>query len=191
MKHPSLKRRGLLAASVGLVLPVWPAWAQNPHVAKPLPQDLQHLVPWGKGTMRFLGFQVYDARLWAEPDFQPHQFARSALALELTYARAFSAADIASRSLQEMKRVGEFETIQAERWLSNLQSALPDVKAGDALLGVHRPGKGAEFRRDGVVTGQVADAEFSRLFFGIWLSVRTSAPELRQALLAKPPSAGS
>jgi Chalcone isomerase-like len=191
MAPAKTQRRRWLVASVGAGLPKWPAWAQHATSAKPLPQDLQHLVPWGKGTMRFLGFHVYDARLWAEPDFQPQQFARSALALELTYARPFSAADIASRSLQEMKRVGEFDAAQGDRWLSNLQSALPDVKVGDALLGMHRPGKGAEFRRAGVVTGQVADAEFSRLFFGIWLSARTSAPELRQALLAKPPAAGS
>jgi hypothetical protein len=30
----------------------------------------------------------------------------------------------------------------------------------------------------------VAEPAFSRLFFGIWLSERTGAPELRQALLA-------
>jgi hypothetical protein len=31
--------------------------------------------------------------------------------------------------------------------------------------------------------GEVADAEFANLFFGIWLSPRTSAPGFRQALV--------
>jgi hypothetical protein len=35
--------------------------------------------------------------------------------------------------------------------------------------------------------GDIADAEFARLFFGIWLSPRTSAPALRQALMGNPP----
>ena len=38
----------------------------------------------------------------------------------------------------------------------------------------------------GRTVGEVADAEFARLFFGIWLSPRTSEPQLRQALLALP-----
>jgi hypothetical protein len=34
----------------------------------------------------------------------------------------------------------------------------------------------------------VADPEFSRLFFGIWLSQATSEPEMRRALLPRPPA---
>ena len=41
----------------------------------------------------------------------------------------------------------------------------------------------------GRVVGEVADAAFARLFFGIWLSPKTSEPALRQALLAQPRTA--
>ena len=41
------------------------------------------------------------------------------------------------------------------------------------------------------VVGEVADPEFARLFFGIWLSPNTSEPSLRQALLASRSTAGS
>lgn len=41
------------------------------------------------------------------------------------------------------------------------------------------------------VVGEVADPEFARLFFGIWLSPNTSEPALRQALLASRSTAGS
>ena len=37
---------------------------------------------------------------------------------------------------------------------------------------------------NGKPTGEIRDAEFARLFFGIWLSPKTSEPELRAALLA-------
>jgi hypothetical protein len=34
--------------------------------------------------------------------------------------------------------------------------------------------------------GDIRDAEFARLFFGIWLSPRSSEPAMRQALLGTP-----
>ena len=138
----------------------------------------------GQGTMRFLGFEVYRARLWVGPGFDAAHYGDQPLALELTYHRSFSASDIAKRSLEEMRRVGSFTPQQAARWQRALQAALPDVKPGDRLLGLHHPSTGAVFKMAGRVVGEVADAEFSRLFFGIWLSPQTSEPGLRQELLA-------
>ena len=145
----------------------------------------------GQGTLRFLGFDVYRARLWAAPGFDANDYGAHPLALELTYYRGFAAEAIARRSLEEMRRVGSFTPEQAARWQQALQAALPDVKPGDRLLGVYQPGAGAVFRMGGRVVGEVPDAEFSRLFFGIWLSPRTSEPALRQALIASARTAGS
>ena len=139
----------------------------------------------GQGTYSVLGFKIYDARLWVSPGFRAPDYARGALALALAYRRAFTAQAIAQRSIDEMRRVGDFSDAQAQRWQAALQAALPDVSAGDTLLGLHRPGQGAEFWRGAQATGRVADAEFSRLFFGIWLHPKTSAPDLRLALLAR------
>ena len=138
----------------------------------------------GQGTMRFLGFEVYRARLWAQPGFDADNYAAHPLALELTYQRNFTAEAIAKRSIEEMRRVAPFGPEQAERWQTALQAALPDVKPGDTLTGIYQPGSGATFRLGPRVVGEVADPEFARLFFGIWLSPNTSEPALRQALLA-------
>ena len=58
-----------------------------------------------------------------------------------------------------------------------------DVKNGDRLTGIQRPGAAARFFFNGQFRGEVADAEFTRPFFGIWLSQRTSEPRLREQLL--------
>src|SRR6476620_3426315 len=100
----------------------------------------------GQGTLRFLGFDVYRARLWVTPGFDASDYAARPLALELTYYRAFTAEAIAKRSIEEMRRAGSFTAEQAARWQQALQAALPDVKPGDRLLGVHQPGVGAVFR---------------------------------------------
>jgi hypothetical protein len=144
----------------------------------------------GQGVLRFLGFEIYRARLWVQPGFEADNYGAHPLALELTYHRDFSAEAIAKRSLEEMRRVGSFTPQQAMRWQQALQAALPDVKSGDRLLGIHQPGAGAVFRMGGRVVGEVSDAEFSRLFFGIWLSPQTSEPALRQQLITATRPAG-
>lgn len=144
----------------------------------------------GQGVLRFLGFEIYRARLWVQPGFDADNYSAQPLALELTYQRDFSAEAIARRSIEEMRRVGSFTPQQATRWQQALQAALPDVKSGDRLLGIHQPGVGAVFQMGGRVVGEVPDAEFSRLFFGIWLSPQTSEPGLRQQLIAATRPAG-
>lgn len=144
----------------------------------------------GQGVLRFLGFEIYRARLWVPPGFDADEYGAGPLALELTYHRDFTAEAIAKRSIEEMRRVGSFTPQQAARWQQALQAALPDVKPGDRLLGIHQPGVGAVFKMAGRMVGEVPDAEFSRLFFGIWLSPRTSEPGLRQELLAATRTAG-
>lgn len=145
----------------------------------------------GEGVLRFLGFEIYRARLWVPPGFDADNYTAQPLALELTYQRNFTAEAIAKRSIEEMRRVGSFTPQQATGWQQALQAALPDVKPGDRLLGLYQPGAGAVFKMGGRVVGEVPDAEFSRLFFGIWLSPNTSEPALRQALLASRSTAGS
>ncbi|MBP7412251.1 MAG: chalcone isomerase family protein [Giesbergeria sp.] len=140
----------------------------------------------GQGVLRFWGLAIYEARLWVSPGFAAQDYAALPLALELTYQRAFTAQAIAQRSIEEMRRVGNFSPEQGARWQQALQATLPDVQPGDRLMGLYRPGAGAVFQMQGRTVGEVADAEFARLFFGIWLSPRTSEPQLRQALLALP-----
>ena len=105
------------------------------------------------------------------------------LALELEYARALDGQAIAERSLKEMKGLARVDAAQAERWLQQMRQIFPDVKKGDRITGVQQPGEAARFFVNGQPRGEVRDAEFTRLFFGIWLSPRTSQPKLREALL--------
>ncbi len=137
----------------------------------------------GAGRLRVWGFDVYDARLWVAPGFRQGDFARHAFALEIDYLRDLSAADIARRSIDQMRRVGSFHS-QGERWQAQLEAALPDVRRGDRLTGIYRPGRGATFLHNGRASGEIADTQFAALFFGIWLSPQTSEPALREKLLA-------
>lgn len=143
-------------------------------------------VQWGQGRLTWWGISAYDARLWAPGSFEPQSFARHPFVLELTYLRPFKAADIARRSVDEMRRAGNFSAEQAARWQEALRSALPDVTAGDRIAGIHRPGRGLAFSVNDQRVVELDDPELARLFFSIWLAETTSDPGLRAALLRRP-----
>ena len=152
----------------------------RPELSVALPQGRRI----GGGRLIVWGFQVYDARLWAQPGFSAANYDRAPLALELSYLRDFKAQEVAERSIKEIRRSKPVSDAQAARWIADMLRVIPDVRKGDRVMGVHQPGMGAAFWVNGKNTGEVQDAEFARLFFGIWLSPNTSEPKLREALLA-------
>jgi Chalcone isomerase-like len=137
----------------------------------------------GVAQLQVWGFKVYDARLWAELEFNPQDYTRRAFALEINYLRSFDNDAVAERSIQEMRGIGGMSEAQAVQWLAQMRKIFPDIAKGDRLVGLHKPGIGASFSFNGKPVGDILDPEFARLFFGIWLSPKTSAPQLRRGLL--------
>lgn len=174
-------RRRLVAALAG-----WPLWtqAQSPEPPSEVAAALTQPRLQGSGRLRFLGLHVYDARLWVQPGFRAEEHAKQPLAIELEYARTLYGRLIAERSVTEMKKVGEPSAAQAEAWQAEMTRLFPDVAKGDRLTGVQRPGEPSRFFLNGQLRGEVKDPAFGPLFFGIWLSPRSSEPALRQALIS-------
>ena len=137
----------------------------------------------GQGRFRYFGLAIYDIRLWSAEPVDAATWAEHKLTLELQYARSLLGREIAKRSLAEMRRQADVSDAQAKTWLNEMETAFPDVKAGDRLSGVLEPGVAASFFFNGQPRHRVADAQFARLFFGIWLSPQTSEPGLREQLL--------
>lgn len=185
-----VRRRQALAWSASFLAPILAAMTHDLPAAVPaLPPELRSALPSarlvGSGVLRFFGLRVYEARLWAPPGFEPADYARQPLALELIYDRKLEGEAIAERSVAEMRRVGGFSDQQARQWLLLMKKAFPDVAAQDRLLGLSDGTGGVGFFHNGRETGRIRDAEYARLFFGIWLSEQTSAPALRAALLGQ------
>ena len=157
--------------------------------AQSLPPELYSTVPAatlsGQAKMTVWGFEVYQATLWVAPGFAQSRYEQSRFALELSYLRDFKGADIARRSIAEMRRQAPMSTAQEAAWEAQMRALFPDVRAGDQITGVHQPGTGAVFWSNGRVLGEVRDPAFAKQFFGIWLSPQTSEPQLRRALLAQ------
>jgi hypothetical protein len=169
----ALVRASLLALSLVVSTLAW---------ARPLPTLPFEPVEVGAGTLRYYGFKIYDGKLWSPTGrWQPN----APFALELTYARAFDAADIARRSVDEMLRQRDFPDAQLKRWEAQMAAIFPDVKDGTRVTGVRVPGEGAVFFEGEKRLGQIRDEAFADAFFAIWLGEKTSAPKMRKALLGE------
>jgi len=186
---PATRRRLLLALAGSMLgLPAGAAQVTRltdaPHTPPP---EVSSALPGarliGAGRLTFFGLHVYDARLWARDDFKPADFADTALAIEVEYARTISAKQLADRSLTEIKRSGALPADKAARWQALMLKVFTDVKEGDRLTGVMLPSAKSRFFANGRPNGDVDDTEFTQRFFGIWLSPSTSEPKLRAALL--------
>lgn len=171
------------------VLAATMAWAALPSAAAAQPQQVRNVLPQatlaGQGRLTFWGFNVYDASLWVQPGFKAAEYEGHAFALELSYLRDFTNEAIAERSMEEMQRLQGSSASQLAAWQVLLRDAIPDVKKGDRVVGIHRPGTGVVFFTNGQATGTIRDPDFGKSFFGIWLSAGTSEPRLREALLAR------
>jgi len=137
----------------------------------------------GTSRMRFFGIDLYDAKLFA-PALKRSDYAAAPFALEIVYLRSFDGLAIADRSLKEMRRVGSISPEKEKSWLETMRQTFPDVKSGDRVTAFHKPGVGIRFFVNGIAHASIDDPEFSRFFFGIWLSPNTSEPKMRAELLA-------
>lgn len=135
---------------------------------------------WGSGEFRRFGFLVYEATLWAGDDPL-----RPPLALRLDYKRNIDGKAIAEASVKEIRNLGIADEVSLKRWGEQMARLFPDVKPGDHIIGQYRA-EAALFHFNDRLLGSVEDPAFARAFFAIWLDPKTSAPDLRAALLKRP-----
>ena len=146
-------------------------------------RDLAGLTFRGEAVMRFVGFKVYDVRLWTQMKAFTHA---EPFAIELVYDMTLKGKDIADRSVTEMRAQGVGDEAKLKRWGDEMSKTFPDIKKGDTLVGVSLPGKEARFYNREKLIATVPDPEFAKAFFDIWLSEKSSEPKLRLKLLGTP-----
>ena len=134
----------------------------------------------GQARLSMWFFDIYDASLIA-----PHgKFTeQSPFALSLTYLRDFDGDAIASRSIDEMRKLGMADEMKLAKWYEQMQRIFPNVKDGQTITGLVDNNKISHFYLEEQEVGSIEDAEFSQWFFNIWLSENTSEPKMRMQLL--------
>jgi hypothetical protein len=144
-----------------------------------VPQHLSSAKLQGSGRLTWWGLHIYDAAFYRVGSPSSPEFA-----LDIRYQKSFSGKAIASRSVEEMKRIGVPDE-QAAQWGKELTSFLPNVEPGQTLTAIYAPRQGTTFYYEGKQIAQVPGSDFPKAFFGIWLDPKTSAPKLRAELLGQ------
>ena len=177
-----MARRALVAAFVALAFAVAPG--ANATTPPPLPSAVSALapglLPQGGGVLTFFGLSIYDGWYWSSG--RGWSLERP-FALDLHYHRKLEGAKIAERSVEEIAQLGFGNASQRAHWGERMRAIFPDVKKGDRITGVHLPPGTVRYFFNGRPIGDIADPEFARAFFGIWLDPRTSRRDFRSKLL--------
>lgn len=175
--------RALMNRNCGWLLLVCAFSASASSLPDLVTRDLTGLSVRGTAALRVIGLKVYDVRLWTQ--MKPFSHA-DPFAVELVYDMSFKGKDIADRSVKEMRSQGFNDEMKLKRWGDEMTKIFPDIQQGDTLIGVSFPGKEARFYNREKLIATVPDVEFSKAFFDIWLSERSSEPKLRLKLLGEP-----
>ncbi|WP_106754746.1 chalcone isomerase family protein [Pannonibacter carbonis] len=133
----------------------------------------------GKGRLTFFGFRIFDAELYAPDGVYA---TGKPFALKLTYLRRFSGEAIADRSIDEIRRQGYGNEAKLSAWSDAMRDIFPDVTPGQSITGVRDASGRTVFYSGNRRLGTIADPEFTRRFFAIWLGNNTQDPDLRARL---------
>lgn len=185
MKRLTALLCGLTVLLVGL-LPL--AGLTQAGQAQPVPSSIRTLLPdarlAGSGAFRWFGLKIYDAELWAGKDgVSAENFNNAPYALDLRYARHLEGRKIAEASIDEISKLGIGTPAQKKAWLASMTALFPDVEKDSRITGVYAPGQPTRFYLNDDVLGVIADPEFGKAFFSIWLHPKTSEPALRRSLM--------
>jgi Chalcone isomerase-like len=136
-----------------------------------------HLI--GKGTLRYLGFKVYDASFFSNDDHDLETFA-----LRLEYTRKINKSDMLRATMEGMTKIGA-PTTEIHAWETILGNIYPDVENGHTITAIYVPSGSTVFFHNGKQIGKINDVNFSKYFFSIWFAPQTNAPKLRHSLLGE------
>lgn len=179
----NLYRLPVLLFAIGALTSVH-AW-QQPQSATTATQLLSNYQTVGEGKYSYWFWDLYQARLaTSDGKFVDYQQS-SPLLLELRYLRDISKTEFVDATIEQWRIQAGGVQKQHKLWAGELRNLWRDVKKGDVLS--------AELHQDGLISfyfnqqllGKTTDPAMGHAFFDIWLSEKTTAPELRALLLAQ------
>ncbi|MFT7558341.1 MAG: hypothetical protein ACI93R_000235 [Flavobacteriales bacterium] len=150
--------------------------------APQLSSDNEPFKPIGQGSMRWLWFTIYKAKLLSPTGF--YNAGQWPISLELVYERKVTREQLIRSTIEEWRRQ---DIHYQEHWSDLLERIWPDVTPKDTLLlDVDEKGYSHFFFNDFYI-GSVLDTRFSHAFTAIWLSKNTLKPRLRDKLIGLKP----
>ena len=147
-------RKILLTLAI-LALPVLAA-------ASPIKSALPDAQQRGAATFRFVGFPLYEARLFTQSG-APLDWSKD-FGLELIYLRGLTQYDLVEGTMREMKRIGAALPVRAQ-----FERCYKDVRKGDRYLAVSQGPNKFGFWLNGKQTCTLSHPKIKTRFMAIFL----------------------
>jgi len=134
----------------------------------------------GNATLKVMFWTIYDSYLYNKDGV--YRGVEPELALRIDYRRNIKQDDLIDRTRKEWRKQGVYAS-SSEAWLEQLEAIWPDIKRGDQIVLRVNGELASEFFFNGELIGSIADPLFTQRFLSIWLSEKSSFPELRDQLV--------
>jgi len=130
--------------------------------------------------------KVYVAALYlAKTSTDPNAIlgANSPSELILHFVRDVDAKDIRGAWSEGFEKNAADQLPALQQRIGILNGWMADVKSGQRLIFIHKPGTGIEVNVNGTLKGVINGDDFARAFLSIWLGAKPPNPEVRSGLL--------
>ena len=145
-----------------------------------------HLSKVGQGEMQYLFWTIYQAEYYQQQNTQTATDKEPQKALKIKYLKSIDSQALVKATIEQWQQLG-YSSDNITSWVEPLNAMWPDVEPGNTLtLLVQADGHSQFYFNDNVI-GTIQDSYFADAFLSIWLSEKTSQPELRQQLLGLTP----
>ena len=134
----------------------------------------------GTGKLSIFFIDIYDIKLFSKTKVYSKN---KPFAIEINYLKDIKSSQIVDRSINEIKRISNSSRDELENYRSIFTSLFPDIYSGDQLIGIKTANNDGVFFYNKKPIGKIKDEKLVDKFFDIWLSEKTSHPELREKLL--------
>lgn len=166
--------RNLLLAAALFIAPTLALATKPPELAPAIKAE----APIGTHSFSKLMLPVYDVSFWSDSGSS----SKAPYALSITYDMNFSPDELAERTGDEMKGVSNLPQETIAKYTELLRGIYPQVKDGDRITALQKDAGTTVFYHNGKQVGAVKDAQFAQPFFGIWLSPKSSEPQMQKQL---------
>jgi hypothetical protein len=134
----------------------------------------------GTGKLSIFFIDIYDIKLFSKTkDYSKDK----PFAIEINYLKDVKSTQIVDTSISEIKKIAKPSEDELENYRSILASLFPNIYSGDQLIGIKTANSDGVFFYNKKRIGKINDEKLVDSFFDIWLSEKTSHPELREKLL--------
>lgn len=145
------------------------------NLSKPSRLGVHNLTVWG--------FKVYNIQLLSQTKKFSYQ---NKFAIVINYQRDFAKNNLIEKSIEEIARINEIKDLGLLKIYQNkLEEIFFDVKKGDRKTAFFDPKNGVKLYFNGKFVGEIKDLIFAKRFVDIWLSDKSSYPQMTMDILGK------